>query len=131
MESSFQFTNPVLTDLEIHLNEGFNEEDNEQVQIQMDISVQVSPKENRNEAIVSLTVEIGEQGNNVPFWIKATERADFLWDEDVSNVMRERLLSQNAPSLLLGYLRPIVAQITNASPYGAYNIPFINFTKSN
>ncbi|MEI3592754.1 MAG: hypothetical protein V8Q05_07985 [Lachnospiraceae bacterium] len=38
--------------------------------------------------------------------------------------MIEKLLNQNAPSLLLGYLRPIISQITAASPYNAYNLPF-------
>ena len=32
-------------------------------------------------------------------------------------------------SLLLSYLRPIVAQVISASKYGTYNIPFVNFTK--
>ena len=43
--------------------------------------------------------------------------------------MINKLLNQNAPSLLLSYLRPVIAQVTMASPYGAYNIPFIDFTK--
>lgn len=43
--------------------------------------------------------------------------------------MIDRLLNQNAPSLLSSYLRPIVAQVTSASKYGTYNIPFVNFTK--
>ena len=43
--------------------------------------------------------------------------------------MIDRLLNQNAPSLLLSYLRPIVAQVTSASKNGTYKIPFVNFTK--
>lgn len=50
-------------------------------------------------------------------------------DEKYPNNMIDRLLNQNAPSLLLSYLRPIVAQVTSASKYGTYNIPFVNFTK--
>lgn len=44
--------------------------------------------------------------------------------------MIEKLLNQNAPSLLLGYLRPIISQITAASPYNAYNLPFIDFQRN-
>ena len=42
--------------------------------------------------------------------------------------MVDKLLNQNAPSLLLSYIRPIVVQITAASPFPTYNIPFMNFT---
>ena len=82
------------------------------------------------EATVSLTIEIGETDDNVPFYIKAKEQADFKWDESVADIMLDRLLNQNAPSLLLSYLRPIVAQVTNSSKYGVYNIPFVNFTSN-
>ena len=131
MDSLFQFTNPILTDLEIHLNEGFNGENNEKVGIRTNMSVHILKKENMKEATVSLTVEIGERVDNVPFYIKTKEKADFKWDESLDDDMIERLLNQNAPSLLLSYLRPIVAQVTNASKYGVYNIPFVNFTNIN
>mgnify|MGYP000887505388 FL=1 len=130
MESLFQFTNPILTDLEIHLNEGFNGKNNEEVKMKTAMSSKVFQKENINEATVSLTVEIGEINDNTPFYIKSKEEADFKWDDSINDIMLDRLLNQNAPSLLLSYLRPIIAQITNASKYGVYNIPFINFTKS-
>ena len=130
MESLFQFTNPILTDLEIHLNEGFHGENNETVEIRTNMSVHILKKENMKEATVSLTIEIGETDDNVPFYIKAKEQADFKWDESVADIMLDRLLNQNAPSLLLSYLRPIVAQVTNSSKYGVYNIPFVNFTSN-
>ena len=49
-----------------------------------------------------------------------------MWNESedsLSNIY----LNQNAPAVLLGYLRPIVAMITAASPFSAYNLPLINF----
>ena len=42
---------------------------------------------------------------------------------------QEKLLTQNAPALLLSYMRPLVASATAASPYPAYHLPFIDFTK--
>ena len=128
MESSFQFTNPVLTRLDFCSNAGFESSGNTEVQIQTKMSVSVSRDEEKDEASVELTVEIGEKSDAVPYWIVATEKANFKW-ADVSDSMRDRLLNQNAPSLLLAYLRPILAQITNSSQYGIYNIPFMNFTK--
>ncbi len=41
MESAFQFTNPVLTELEFNINEKFNSQDNQEVQIALSVSVQV------------------------------------------------------------------------------------------
>ena len=122
MESAFQFTNPVLTELE------FNSQDNQEVQIALSVSVQVNKSENKMEATVGLNFEIGTREDISPFYIKATEKANFRWDESLTEGMVDKLLNQNAPSLLVSYLRPIIVQITAASPYGAYNIPFINFT---
>lgn len=129
MESAFQFTNPTLASLSFQVNEDFENPNNKEIQIQMKMSVSISKDDGINEAVVRLCVEIGEKNELLPFWIKAVEQANFRWDSDVSASMAERLLHQNAPSLLLSYLRPIIVQVTAASPYDAYNIPFINFSK--
>lgn len=53
--------------------------------------------------------------------------ADFTWSKELPLDTVNELLSRNAPALLLGYVRPYVAQITEASPVGAVHIPFMNF----
>ena len=54
----------------------------------------------------------------------------FRWNpEKVDAEHSEKLLKQNAPALLLSYLRPTISLITSASPYAAYDIPFMNFTE--
>lgn len=130
MESAFQFTDPSLSNLEFVINEEFDSRENEKVKIQTSISVEVKRNKKENKAIVSLMVEIGNKSKNMPFWIKAIEQANFKWSENIDEANCECLLNQNAPSLLLSYLRPIIAQITLASQYGAYHIPFINFTRA-
>jgi preprotein translocase subunit SecB len=92
------------------------------------MSVNVNKMENTNEAEVTLKLELGERGETSPFFLTAMEAARFRWNESLEGDMVNKLLNQNAPSLLLSYIRPIVTQITAASPYDAYNIPFINFT---
>ena len=42
--------------------------------------------------------------------------------------MVDQLLRQNAPALLLSYLRPTVAQITSSSEFETFDIPFVNFS---
>lgn len=59
-----------------------------------------------------------ENNDDIPFYIKAIEGANFRWNDELDDNMIDRLLNQNAPSLLLSYLRPIVAQVTSASKYG-------------
>lgn len=118
MESAFQFTNPALSALEFWINKNFNGEKDTKIQIRMNMSVKVAKKENLNEAIVELNVEIGEKNDDIPFYIKAIEGANFRWNDELDDNMIDRLLNQNAPSLLLSYLRPIVAQVTSASKYG-------------
>lgn len=79
--------------------------------------------------LILMTIESGEIGENAPFYICAIEAAYFRWNDSLEDEFVDGLLHQNAPSLLLSYLRPVIAQITMASPYDAYNIPFINFTQ--
>lgn len=81
--------------------------------------------------MVSLTFETDADSRNIPYRIRAIEEANFRWDNSLDKELVDQLLKQNAPSLLMGYLRPIISQVTSSSKYGAYNIPFINFVPDN
>lgn len=129
MESAFQFTNPSLIKLEFEINDGFDVKRDEEIEFNINMSVNVNKNPSANEAHVELIFASGEIGETAPFYICAIEAAHFRWDASLEDGFVDELLHQNAPSLLLAYLRPIVAQITMASPYDAYNIPFINFTQ--
>ena len=131
MESSFQFTNPVLKNITFSLNNNFNNQENKKIQLTINISTQIFKESGENEAVVELNLKIGERKSDCPFFINATEQANFRWSETMTKSVVDKLLEQNAPSLLLSYLRPIIVQVTAASPYGAYNIPFMTFTKEN
>lgn len=127
MESSFQFSNPVLTNLNFKVNDNFIKLDNKEITLNINMSVSIERSPDNNNARVSLRVDIGDQEGETPFYLQATESALFKWDENVEKGNIDILLNQNAPALLLSYLRPIVTQITAASPFIAYNIPFMNF----
>ena len=128
-ESVFQFSNPVLTELEFGVNRDADKIGSEQ-QVSLSMEVQVNKKSDINEAEVLLKFKLGDKDASTPFYVKATEQADFRWGEELSDEVVEQLLNQNAPSLLVSYLRPIITQITASSPYDAFNIPFINFTNN-
>ena len=121
MESAFQFSNPSLTKMEFCINEDFENGRDKEVKMAVNMGIQIDRSKVDNSAKVSLTLEIGKKG--------ATEMAEFRWPDSLNMGMIEKLLNQNAPSLLLGYLRPIISQITAASPYNAYNLPFIDFSE--
>ena len=127
--SSFQFTNPVLLKLDFKINEGFNMSPDGTTNIQLTTNVNINKSnQDKNEAIVTLTLTLGVEDNTSPFFITGIESAKFKWTDQDQKLI-DALLNQNAPALLLGYLRPIIATITGLSPFNAYNIPFINFTK--
>lgn len=128
MESAFQFTNPSLIKLEFGINEGFCNSDSKEVNIKINMAVSVERSGDSNQARVSLKIELGERGTANPYYIIAIESANFKWNENIDEEKVDRLLNQNAPSLLLSYVRPIISQITGVSPFDTFNIPFMNFT---
>lgn len=130
MVSSFQFSNPSLLKLSFALNNGFETEDASQINISLESHVETQPGPEENSAVVVLNLLIGKKDDSAPFFIEAEEAALFRWNpEKVDAEHSEKLLKQNAPALLLSYLRPTISLITSASPYAAYDIPFMNFTE--
>ena len=128
-KSGFRFSNPELVHLEYETNQSFCEEP--EIQLRINLSTDVKPYEGKSKAEVILTITLGGKTEKDPFYLEASEQATFDWSgSQFSDEALESLLSKNAPSLLLSYLRPIVASSTNWSRYGSYNIPFIDFTKA-
>ena len=125
--SHFQFSNPILSELQFYINDTYNA-DVEEISVNLGMSINKN-RISETEATVELTVKIGEQSENAPFYVMATEGAIFRWEDDSFDAEPdvEKFLDVNAPALLLSYLRPIVSSVTMASKYPAYNIPFINF----
>lgn len=127
-QSEFQFTNPLLTKLHFSINREYrNSPDEEEIEIPVEVKV-LKPDAvdcKGRTAFVLLAVSVG--GPDFPYHVFVEMGANFRWDESVDTEMAEALLSRNAPALLLGYIRPYIAQITEASPIGAIHIPFMNF----
>lgn len=128
MESIFQFNNPALLKLDFKINPKFYSNDGEEIKLKLKIETRINREENAEEAFVVLCVTIGGAGETFPFYVYAEEAADFKWKKEAyDEAAVDKLLKQNAPALLLSYLRPVIANITGASPYSAYDIPFMNF----
>lgn len=122
--SNFQFLNPYLVSLNFKTNVTAESID-ETYQMENSIQVDVKRDPSKNQATVLLTLKVNPHDQS-PFTITATIASDFRWD-DLNDDAVNAMLNQNAPSLLLSYLRPIIASVTNASVFPPYNIPFMNF----
>lgn len=123
-ESSFKYTSPVLTLLEFKVNDP--QELSKPLQLENHFRVDVLRDEDMAEATVFLSLSIGK-GERVPFELVAEASADFSWeDSSFTQDQLETLLTKNAPALLVAFLRPIVASVTNFSPFPVYNLPFFD-----
>lgn len=125
-ESKFQFKNPELVKLSFNINDNFDENMFNGINISSNTIIQQSNSENI--AIVTLILSIGD--NTSPFNIDVKMKSEFKWDLSFDDDTIKSLLRTNAPSFLLSYIRPIVSTITANSKYPAFNIPFINMSQN-
>lgn len=125
--SKFQFSNPELEKVDFLVNQNFNEEKCDGIEMKSNTEVEIL---GNNEAYVALTINIGNATEMQPFNICVRMGANFRWEEDTDEKKAKQLLNINAPAALLSYIRPLVAVMTNSSKYPVLNIPFIDFTKS-
>lgn len=129
-QSGFQFANPIISKINYIVHPTFVWNKEEALSITNSFKTNISRKENTCQAIVELTVIVGDPDETKePFYVEMTIGASFKWDDAYTEDTIRDLLSVNAPALLLGYARPIISTITSMSPYPAYDIPFYNFTR--
>lgn len=126
-KSEFQFSNPYIKESVFKLNDNFKFNNDELIKMTTDVKLYevFVNKENRC-AKTGIEVAVGEESSEYPFFINIKMEAEFMWTDTIKMDIDE-LLKINAPSLLLGYVRPIVSLLTANSPYTAYHLPFINF----
>ena len=81
-------------------------------------------------AIVELTVQLNKnedmEKEDPCFVAEVTMQAVFSWPEELPAEKADVLLNLNAPALLISYARPVLVQLTSASPLPTYNLPFLN-----
>ena len=125
--SKFQFVDPHLEEVNFIANPVFvSEADDGEIEMQNSFNIQVKRSKDENRANVELTLETNTENERAPFKLQIKVASDFKW-EDLDEKTVDSMLNLNAPALLLSYMRPIVANITNSSKFPTYNLPFINF----
>ena len=125
--SNFQFLKPHLEDIYFSINKDYIPDEPE-VEMQNQFGINVKKSKDKNMAYVQLTLEINmDDSINKPFEMFVKVASEFKWESDMDEKVIDTMLNSNAPALLLSYMRPIVANITNVSNIPVYNLPFINF----
>ncbi|MEG2262685.1 MAG: protein-export chaperone SecB [Raoultibacter sp.] len=129
--SDFQFTSPVLLGIQMNVNKDYTPDKEKKVPIHAEVNVNVLKVKALNEAQVTLYLSVNkDMSDSAPYVIEAEITSLFTWDKEAyTDEMLNGLLKQNAPALLISYIRPLIAMITNASPYETCTIPFMDFTK--
>lgn len=123
--SKFQFSNPKVIKLFFQPNEDYKPIKKNKLTTKSEISKHIIED---NKAIVILSLEIGEDIKEQPFYISIDMSAVFTYNGDASDIEFDKLLSINAPAMLLSYTRPIISLITSQAGFPALNVPFVNFT---
>ena len=124
-----QFSNPVLTYSRFELNPDFID-DGQGLQAKIHINHAARRSKQENTADVAIRLQINQKGeeriDDTPFWLEIEYTALFSWTDDMAEEEVERYLRINASAMLRGYIRPLAATLTSASPFPTYTLPFIN-----
>ena len=72
-----------------------------------------------------------DNATNANHWLKQKSRKqpEEKFEIVIAHVYMDQL-KVNAPSLLLGYMRPLISNITNSSQYPTFNIPFLDMQEN-
>lgn len=127
--SPFKFTPPLLIESHFAMRRPKREED----VVNIHLCRNVVKNDEKNSAIVELKVQLNKEGDkekeDACFVAEVTLQSIFTWPDDMDKTFVNSLLTVNAASLLISYARPIIVQLTAASPIPAYNIPFLNMNE--
>lgn len=130
--SNLKFSDPVLKEYHIEINDEFLESVSSDEAIEMPkVEYEVNCSDvSDNEFFIVGKLTIGEQNKNSPFYAYITMGARFYCKNKFNEKELELYKSIHAPAHLVSYMRPIMAMITSMTPFPAYHIPFFNFKEN-
>ena len=119
-ESKFKFERPILKRFSFNENEAFEEKE------ELKIEIELEKEKTGGVSVILKTVN----SNEIPFFIEIEMYSKFIWEEELTEEEIINALEINAPSLLISYIRPLVALVTGSSKYPTWNIPFLDMRKT-
>lgn len=128
--TDYKFSDPYIKESIFTLNEEFNRKKGNGIRIKTTAHAYTDYKSGQNEnfAVGGLTIQIGEESSDTPFFAKVTMEAEFSWENKNEDEVKD-FFKVNVPSLLTGYIRPIITFLTANSPYAPFHLEFINFAE--
>lgn len=124
--SNLQFTDPHIKKIDFRIGE---EVVNSSIPISIGIEDNINPRS--KEASIDLNLVIGEisADNEITtsFYFNGTISANFRWKEDIEDL--DGTLKVSGGTVLLSYMRPILANLTMQAGIKPLNLPFVNFTE--
>lgn len=130
-KSDFKYSQPYIMSSEFVINKKFDsgvDKSNMDMDVFIEKYSDYKPDSNLTSAKVGLKVGVGKKDDKKsPFYCRVEMETRFEWTEGIGKEKITNFISQNAPALLLGYIRPIIVYLTANSPYPPLNIPLINF----
>jgi len=121
--STFQFTKPKMIKFESELLSDFNPDEKSEYQVHLDKNIQ----REKNQPVASVIVGWAispEKSKNPEIRIEIVMQAFFKWNEELSDKQIEDLLNLNGVSLIISYMRPIVASMSYNATGKSIDIPF-------
>lgn len=126
-ESFFQLKEQNITNVEFIKNNLCNEHN---LKLEFKHNIKVT-NINEREAVVSLEFSVFNKKftEKIPFYINIKIEGIFIWKEINDEDLLNSLLYENAPAVLLSFIRSMISQITAYSGYPTLIIPLLNFKK--
>lgn len=124
-QSNLQFTNPRIEKIDFRVN---NEATTDNMPISIEVESEVIP--DIKQAVVKLNLVVGEiEDENIvtSIYFDGVIAADFQWNDEVKNP--DSMLKVSGGTVLLSYIRPVLASLTMQAGMKPLNLPFVNFTK--
>ena len=124
-QSNLQFTNPYIKKIDFRIGEDIINTD---MPISIEVESEINPEP--KEAIVTLYLIVGdiddENEVTTSFYFNGVISADFKWNDEIDNP--DEMLKVSGATVLLSYIRPILANMTMQAGMKPLNLPFVNFT---
>ena len=124
-KSNFQMKSPILQNVVFKVNDEFKTSE-DAVELSISDAKNVI-RNSENIATVSYSVKVFDEElkSEEPFFIEVSYAADFRWSGLEENEIDD-LLNHNAPAILLGYIRPLIAQLSSNAGFPPLHLPLMN-----
>lgn len=130
-ESKFQIVgSPRIVESKFKLNREYDSD--REVKIILDTNISAKEVGDKDMALVELRLDIfkDEDFPEIPFKITVVAEGLFNWTSELSDneELLDRLLNENAPAILYGYIRQEIRSMTMNANIPTLDIPLMDFT---